>query len=51
VPLPAASIAVAIGYASTQTGNLDLTLPFIEKGIALLDNQARLSSANLPAKR
>ena len=29
-------------YASTQTGNFDLYLPFIEKGISLLRNQGRL---------
>jgi type I restriction-modification system DNA methylase subunit len=29
-------------YASTQTGNFDLYLPFIEKGITLLNNQGRL---------
>ena len=29
-------------YASTQTGNFDLYLPFIEKGIALLNDQGRL---------
>jgi Eco57I restriction-modification methylase len=29
-------------YASTQTGNFDLYLPFIEKGITLLNDQGRL---------
>jgi hypothetical protein len=29
-------------YASTQTGNFDLYLPFIEKGIALLNDEGRL---------
>ena len=29
-------------YASTQTGNFDLYLPFIEKGITLLNEQGRL---------
>lgn len=29
-------------YASTQTGNFDLYLPFIEKGIALLNDHGRL---------
>lgn len=29
-------------YASTQTGNFDLYLPFIEKGIALLNEHGRL---------
>lgn len=29
-------------YASTQTGNFDLYLPFIEKGIALLNGRGRL---------
>lgn len=29
-------------YASTQTGNFDLFLPFIEKGVALLNEQGRL---------
>ncbi len=29
-------------YASTQTGNFDLYLPFIEKGIKLLNNKGRL---------
>ena len=29
-------------YASTQTGSFDLYLPFIEKGIALLNNNGRL---------
>jgi hypothetical protein len=29
-------------YASTQTGNFDLFLPFIEKGIALLNENGRL---------
>ena len=29
-------------YASTQTGNFDLYLPFIEKGISLLNNHGRL---------
>ncbi len=29
-------------YASTQTGNFDLYLPFIEKGLALLNEKGRL---------
>ena len=29
-------------YASTQTGNFDLYLPFIEKGVALLNENGRL---------
>ena len=29
-------------YASTQTGNFDLYLPFIERGISLLNEQGRL---------
>lgn len=29
-------------YASTQTGNVDLYLPFIEKGIALLNTRGRM---------
>ncbi len=31
-----------VTYASTQTGNFDLFLPFIEKGIALLNDDGRL---------
>jgi hypothetical protein len=30
------------GYSSTQTGNFDLFLPFIEKGISLLNQEGRL---------
>ena len=29
-------------YASTQTGNFDLYLPFIEKGLSLLNEKERL---------
>ena len=29
-------------YASTQSGNFDLYLPFIEKGISLLNERGRL---------
>ncbi|NQT36181.1 MAG: Eco57I restriction-modification methylase domain-containing protein [Planctomycetes bacterium] len=29
-------------YASTQTGNFDLYLPFIEKGVSLLDSRGRM---------
>ncbi len=32
----------ALPYASTTTGNFDLYLPFIEKGITLLNNKGRL---------
>lgn len=32
----------ASGYRSTRTGNFDLYLPFIEKGLALLDDGGRM---------
>ena len=34
--------AVSAPYASTRTGNFDLYLPFIEKGISLLNEHGRL---------
>lgn len=35
-------VSNASGYASTSTGNFDLYLPFIEKGLALLNDDGRM---------
>lgn len=35
-------VSSASGYASTSTGNFDLYLPFIEKGLALLGDDGRM---------
>lgn len=35
-------VSNACGYASTSTGNFDLYLPFIEKGLALLNDDGRM---------